>query len=340
MRAYFAEGQNGAKTLNLRSIPPLPRPNPGQVHIAVRAASLNYRDLIVMRGQLHAGGDGDYIPLSDAAGEVVAVGEGVWRCAPGDRVALTFNPDWISGEWEPSPGAGGRGGGAHGLPGVLCEEVMVDQQEVVKLADYLSMEEGACLPCAAVTAWTALCGPAPLLPGQTVLVQGTGGVSLLALQFARLFGARVVAITSSKEKADLLRQHGAESVIDYVAKPDWEKSVLEATGGRGVDVVVELGGADTLGRSIAATRYMGRISLVGLLTGLPRADDSTFLRAVSTHVIRVGSRADFTAMLRAMELHRPHPVIDSIYPFDEAQAALERLQSRSHVGKIVISLAT
>lgn len=310
----------------------------GQVIIAVRAVSLNYRDLLVLAGS-HGGQSAPYIPLSDAAGEVVAVGDGVWRCAIGDRVALTFNPDWIAGAWEPSPGAGGRGGGAAGLPGVLREKMRVDQSEVVKLPDYLTYEEAACLPCAGVTAWRALCGASPLLPGEIVLVQGTGGVSLFALQFARLFGARVIATTSSPEKAELLSGLGAETVIDRSVQAEWHKAVLAATDGIGVDLVVEVGGAGTLGKSLATTRQMGRISLVGLLEGLPVSGDSTFPRGVGTDVIRVGSRADFSAMLRAMAAHQVHPVIDETFGFDDAQAALDRLRSRGHVGKIVITLA-
>jgi len=333
MKAYVLEGLTGIGALTpvQRAVPVMRGPD--DVRVRIVAASLNARDLAVAAGAFAAMTAPDLIPLSDGAGEVVDCGPGVWRVRPGDRVALTFNPDWIGGAWEPSPGALGRGGG---IQGVLCEEVVIDQRELVRLPDHLSFEEGACLPCAGVTAWTALRDVAPLLPGETVLIQGTGGVSRLALMFAKVAGARVIGIASSAEKAALMTADGADHVIDRIHETDWDQAAVEASKG-GVDLVIDVGGAATQARSVGALRQGGRLAIVGMMTGLPAGDGGAgFMKGARQSVIRVGSRQDFEAMLRCIDLHRLRPPIDRVFPFDQAREALAYLASAAHAGKVVI----
>ena len=243
MKAFVARTLDGIDSLALVELPAPGPLAPGQIRVAMRAASVNYRDLLVLSGALRSVTLPDLIPCSDGVGEVIEVASEVWRVRVGDRVALTFNPDWIGGPWQASPGAAGRGGAIHG---VMREELVVNQQEAVLLPPSLSFEEGATLPCAGVTAWHALCAAAPLLPGMTVLLQGAGGVSLFALQFAKLFGARVIITSSSPERCDLLKRLGADETIDYRVHPDWNAVVRKLTNGAGVDLTVEVGGAETI----------------------------------------------------------------------------------------------
>jgi NADPH:quinone reductase-like Zn-dependent oxidoreductase len=332
MRAYILDSTKGLNGLTIHEVPALGPLGPGQVRITVRAASINYRDLLVVSGAM--GQTSNLVPGSDAAGEVIEVGSDVWRFKRGDRVILTFNPDWIGGEWRPSPRAGGRGGPP--VSGVMVEEIIADQSELVALPAHLSFGEGAALPCAGVTAWHALCGASPLLPGMSVLLQGGGGVSLFALQFAKLFGARVIITSSSPDRCGRLKQLGADETIDYRAIPDWEAKVRALTGGQGVDLTIDVGGAATIEQSLASTRAGGRVTLVGLLSGQPQITTSLFAASVDITPIRVGSRADLENLCRAINLHQTHPVIDSIYPFDQLADALRHLQSGQHMGKIVI----
>ena len=333
MKAFVAPTLNGVDSLVMRDIPAPGALSPGQIRVALRAASVNYRDLLVLSGQLRSVTLPELIPCSDGAGEVVEVAAGVARVKVGDRVALTFNPDWIGGPYQQSPGAAGRGGA---IQGVMCEELAVSQHEAVILPRHLSFEEGATLPCAAVTAWHALCVAAPLLPGMTVLLQGGGGVSLFALQLAKLFGARVIIISSSPERCARLKSLGADETIDYRAQPEWSSVVRKLTNGAGVDLTIDVGGADTMDQALASTRMGGRLAPVGLLTGRPKTSALTGYVGADITPIRVGSRQDFEAMNCAIGFHEVRPVIDSRYPFEQLPDALRHLQTGRHLGKIAI----
>ncbi len=331
MKAFISRTLSGIDSLVLEEVPSPGPLGPGQVRIALRAASVNYRDLLVLSGALASVTLPELIPCSDGAGEVVEVAPDVGRVRVGDRVALTFNPDWIGGPWEPSRGGAGRGGG---IQGVMRQEIVVHQQETVLIPAHLSFAEGASLPCAAVTAWHALCAGRALLPGMTVLLQGGGGVSLFALQFAKLFGARVIHVSSSAERCARLKSLGADETLDYRANPKWSAAVRELTGG-GADLTIDIGGADTIEQSLAATRMFGRVALVGRLSGrasvVPMGSSYAELYPVA-----VGSRQDFEAMNRAIAFHEVRPVIDSRFEFAQLPAALRRLESGRHMGKIVI----
>jgi NADPH:quinone reductase-like Zn-dependent oxidoreductase len=311
-----------------------PRPGPGQALVRMRAASLNFRDLAIIRGQYMMGPlPNDLVPLSDGAGEVVDVGPGVSRVAVGDRVAGIFMQSWMGGDMEPQHGLSALGGAVHG---VLAEYAVFSADGLVKLPEHLSFEEGATLPCAAVTAWNALYGLKPLLPGQTVL--GTGGVSIFALQLAHAAGARVIATSSSDEKRARAKALGAADTINYRRHEDWNGPVRELTGGLGVDHVVEVGGPGTLQRSILSTRLGGVVSLIGVLTHGEINPLSILGGGVIVRGVFVGSRHMFEAMNRAMMLHKIKPVIDRVFAFEDARAAYRHMQGATHVGKIVITI--
>ncbi|HUB14896.1 MAG TPA: NAD(P)-dependent alcohol dehydrogenase [Acetobacteraceae bacterium] len=314
-----------------------PRPGPGQVLVRMRAASLNYRDLMVVSGRYARGAPlPDLVPLSDGAGEVAEIGAGVTRVKPGDRVAAIFMQTWIGGDIEPDHVASSLGGAIHG---VLAEYAVFSQDGVVKLPEHLSFEEGATLPCAAVTAWNALYGGRPLRVGESVLVLGTGGVSIFALQIARAAGARVIATSSGDGKLTQARTLGATDGVNYREHPEWQEEVLKLTAGRGVDHVIEVGGAGTLPRSIAAARQGGQVHQIGVLTGGGMIDPSISMRkGLILRGIYVGSRQMFEAMNRAFELHRIVPVIDRVFGFEEAMDAYRHLESQKHVGKVVIRI--
>jgi NADPH:quinone reductase-like Zn-dependent oxidoreductase len=316
-----------------------PRPGRGQALVRMRAASLNYRDLMVVSGHYGRGtARANLVPLSDGAGEVIAVGPDVTRVKPGDRVAGIFMQSWTGGEISAADGASAMGGG---IDGVLAEEVVFEESGLVHLPAHLSFEEGATLPCAAVTAWNALYGLRPVQAGQSVLLLGTGGVSIFALQFAHAAGARVIATSSSDQKLAKAKSLGASDGINYKTTPEWQESVRTLTGGRGVDHVVEVGGAGTLPRSIQATRMGGTISVIGGLSGSAgEINPSAIIRHnVTLRGVYVGSRELFEAMNRAISLHKLRPVIDRTFPFKEAKAAYRHLQSQTHLGKVVITVA-
>jgi NADPH:quinone reductase-like Zn-dependent oxidoreductase len=314
---------------------PDPRPGPGQVLLRMRAFSLNYRDLLVVKGQYNPKLRLPLVPLSDGVGEVAAVGDGVTRVKVGDRVAGLFMQRWTAGPLTDAAARSALGGG--GLDGVLAEQVVLDQDGVIPVPAHLTDEEAATLPCAALTAWHALITEGRLKPGDTVLTQGTGGVSLFAVQFARLAGARVIATSSSDAKLRRVRELGASDGINYKTNPDWEERVRELTGGVGVDHVVEVGGAGTLGKSLRAVRTAGTISLIGVLSGGGQVNPMPILmKSVRVQGIYVGSREMFEAMNRAVALHQLRPVVDRVFPMAEIKEALRYLESGSHFGKVCL----
>ena len=306
MKCYVIPSPKGIDSLTLAERPD-PTPGPRQVLVRVRATSLNYRDLITVEGKYaRSAPKPDLIPLSDGAGEIDAAAQ-----------------------------ASAMGGA---IDGMLTELAVLEEDGVVKLPQHLSFEEGATLPCAGVTAWHALVEVGSIKAGDTVLVLGSGGVSIFALQFAKMFGARVLATSGSKAKAERLKTMGAEAVVDYRAMPEWDQEITKLTGGRGVDITVEVGGAGTLPRSFMATRAAGRIAVIGLLTG-PGAqiDPMPILRRnLRVQGLYVGNRQMFEAMNRAIEASGLKPVIDKVFPFAEAKDAYRHLKSQNHFGKVVI----
>ncbi|HZF15114.1 MAG TPA: NAD(P)-dependent alcohol dehydrogenase [Steroidobacteraceae bacterium] len=338
MKAY--EVPAGARSLDdLKLVErPDPKAGPGQILVRVRATALNYRDLLVVQGMYFSGAAGENtIALSDGAGEVIAIGSGVNRFKVGDRAAGTFFRNWIDG--PPAPDAR-PSLGAIGIDGMLAEFAVLDQNDAVIIPSHLSFEEAATLPCAGVTAWNALHTIGNIRSGQTVLAIGTGGVSMFAVQFGRAAGARVIITSSSDDKLARAQALGAHILINYQRTPDWDAEVLKATGGRGADCVVEVGGAGTLARSMKSVAYAGRIALIGFVAG-PQGDTAPqplMRKGASIHGIFVGSRANFEAMNAAIEVNGIKPVIDRVFPFAEAPAAYRHLKSGAHFGKVVIRL--
>lgn len=314
-----------------------PVAGPGQVALRMRAASLNYRDLLMVLGRYDPRQRLPLIPCSDGVGEVVSVGEGVARVKIGDRVSPIFAQRWIGGEPTRDKLRSTLGGP---LDGTLAEGMALDAEGVVRVPDHLTDEEAATLPCAGVTAWNALVTYGRVTAGDTVLVLGTGGVSLFALQFGTLLGARVIVTSSSDEKLERAMALGAWKVINYAATPEWGREARAMAGGEGVDLVVEVGGAGTLAQSVAAVRFGGRISLIGNLAGAKSEINliPLFMRQIRVQGILVGSRKDFEAMNRAIEAHGLHPPVSRIHPMEEARAAFEHMTARDHFGKIAVSI--
>jgi NADPH:quinone reductase-like Zn-dependent oxidoreductase len=276
------------------------------------------------------------VPLSDGAGEVLETGAGVDRFRPGDRVMGIFLQSWLAGPYRERHGASALGGA---VDGVLSEYAVFAQDGLVRVPDHLDWAEAATLPCAAVTAWNALFPAGGVRAGQTVLTLGSGGVSIFALQFAKMAGAEVIATTSAEDKAERLQEMGARQLINYLETPSWGKVAREMTGGEGVDCVVEVGGAGTLEQSLRAVRAGGVVSLIGLLAGPGEFNTNwVFMKALKLHGIYVGSREMFEEMNRAIEVTQLRPVVDRVFPFDEAKAALQHLESGAHFGKVVISI--
>jgi NADPH:quinone reductase-like Zn-dependent oxidoreductase len=334
MRAY--QLPKGGAIENLVKVDlPQPKPAHRQVLIKVHACSLNFRDLAIVLGRYRMAVKPDVVPLSDGAGEVVEVGPGVTRVKVGDRVAGNFHQRWVGG--QAGPDAQALGGP---IDGMLREFAVLEEDGVVKLPAHLSYQEGACLPCAGVTAWNALVEHGRLIAGQSVLVQGTGGVSIFALQFARLLGAEVIATSSSDAKLERAKKLGARAGVNYKTTPEWDKAVVELTGGVGVDQVVEVGGAGTLAKSLGSIRVGGKISMIGVLTGAADLNPMLIMgKRANVQGISVGSTQMFEAMNRAIAVGQSKPVIDKVFGFDETPAAFHHLQSAQHFGKIAIDLA-
>jgi NADPH:quinone reductase-like Zn-dependent oxidoreductase len=335
MRVLVLEGEPGIDHLHVVERPEA-EPAPGQVAVTMKAASLNYRDLATVESPMIKGRL-PLVPLSDGCGVVSAIGEGVTRVAVGDRVAPLFFQGWMGGEPTPSALATALGGA---LDGVARQQVVLSQEGVSKVPAALSDEEAACLPCAGLTAWRALMVEGHVKPGDVVLAQGTGGVSIFALQFAKAAGATVIITSSSDEKLERAKALGADHTINYRSEPDWAKAARRLTGGRGVDHVVEVGGAGTFQQSIQAIRLGGHIGVVGVLSGAVKdlSVAAIFGANAKIHGVTVGSREHFEAMCRGIEATGVRPVVDKRYALGEAKAAFHAMKAGEHFGKIVLAL--
>lgn len=324
-------GPSGLRQVEL----PSPVPGHGEVRVRMRAVSLNFRDLGATRRERPGNLPLPFTVCSDGAGEVEAVGDGVTQWQPGDRVMPTFFEGWMDGGMMHEVMKTARGGA---LPGVLAEQVVVKEQGLVRMPEGWSFEEAATLPCAGLTAWNALVGHGKVKAGDVVLTLGTGGVSVFALQFAKMHGARVIITSSSDAKLAQARALGADETINYRAVPEWEREVFRLTQKRGADHVIELGGAGTLQKSLDAVRYGGRISLIGVLTGFEGLVNPwpVIARSVTLQGIYVGSRALFQDMVRAVSQNGVKPVLDRVFAFDEAQEAFGHMAAGAHFGKIVV----
>jgi NADPH:quinone reductase-like Zn-dependent oxidoreductase len=313
-----------------------PEPGPGEVLLQVKAASINYRDLVVpLRGYGSFTGTLPLVPISDGVGEVVEIGAGVNRVATGDRACPMFMQKWIAGEPDLARITSTLGGP---IDGVMQEYIVVNEEGLAKIPEYLTDEEAATLPCAALTAWSALVTEGDVKAGDTLLVQGTGGVSLFALQFAKLLGAKVIVISSSDDKLKRVAALGADEGINYTNVPEWGKAVKKLTRGEGVDHIVEVGGEKTLPQSLRVIRPGGTISMIGVLSGVNMGVSLGLIvtRKVRLQGITVGHRDSFEAMARAIGQHQVKPVIDRVFAFEELKEAMEYLRQGKHFGKICI----
>jgi NADPH:quinone reductase-like Zn-dependent oxidoreductase len=336
LKCYELQGPGGADELALVD-KPMPTPGPGEVLVRLKAATLNYRDLLTVKGGYGSRQKFPLVPVSDGAGVVEAIGPGVRAFAPGDRVIGSFFESWISGEPSEAKMRAALGGA---VDGVLAEYRIFPAQALVRTPAHLSDVEAAALPCAGVTAWSAVVKLGEVKPGQTVLTQGTGGVSLFALQFAKMCGARVIATSSSDAKIERLKMLGADLTLNYKDTPDWGKKVRELSGS-GVDLVVEVGGTGTLNESIRATRIGGTIAFIGVLAGPPPPELRISLMVMQQQRLQgvtVGSVEDLQALVHAITINRMKPVIDKTFSFDQAKEAFSYLASGAHFGKVAIAL--
>jgi len=329
MKAFeVAQGSTSLEGLK-RTERPMPSPGAGQVLVRMRAASLNYRDLAVVTGKYFGGPvSRGLIPLSDGAGEVEDVGDGVQRFSRGDRVVATFT------QGSPPAALGSP------LDGTLAEFAVFPESGLLPIPGHLSFEEAATLPCAGVTAWNALMEGKVVRPGDTVLTLGTGGVSILALQLAKLAGAYVVITSSSDEKLERAKRLGADAVVNYRRHPEWAEQVLELTGRRGADHIVEIGGAGTLPQSFQAVAHRGEIVLIGVLTPPPANLNPHALmpKSATLRGVFVGDTPMLESLLRAIDVNRLRPVIDEVFEFDAAPEAYRKLAAAAHFGKLVIRI--
>jgi len=316
---------------------PTPQPGPGQVLVRIKAATLNYRDLLTIKGGYGSRQKFPLIPVSDGAGVVEAAGAGVREFAPGVRVVGSFFETWISGEPSAAKIQGALGSA---VDGVLAEYRVFPSQALVRTPDHLTDVEAAALPCAGLTAWSAVVKLGGVKAGQTVLTQGTGGVSIFALQFAKMCGARVIATSSSDAKLERLKSLGADVTINYRTVPDWGRMARELAG-QGVDLVVEVGGVGTLNESIRAIRIGGTIAFIGVLAGPPPTELRLPLMVMQQQRLQgvtVGSVEDLQAMCDAIAINKMKPVIDKTFPFDQAAEAFRYMASGSHFGKVAIAV--
>lgn len=336
MKAWEIVSDGGVDALHLADRP-MPEAGHGELLVRIAASSINYRDLSTIENPTARNLPYPTVPNSDGAGEVVAVGPGVTRFQEGDRVMGCFFQDWEAGGITPQAMASALGGA---VDGVLAEYVVLKEGGAVRVPDHLDFAAAATLPCAAVTAWHALTMPTPVKPGETVLLLGTGGVSVFAQQFCAMIGARTIVTSSSDDKLQRIRALGAGDTVNYKTTPEWDAAVRELTGGAGVDRVVEVGGPGTLEKSIAAVRVGGQISLIGVLTGAGGqvVPTDVMRKSLTVRGIYVGSRRMFEEMTRAIALHGLAPVIDETFAFDDAKAAYHRMRGAGHFGKLVIRM--
>jgi len=337
MRALNVAAPWGADNLKVVDAPG-PAPGPGQVLVRMKAVSLNYRDMLMINGLYSRGSsatDDVITPFSDGCGVVEAVGAGVTRVAVGDRVATLFFQNWTSGRPTLEKLSSALG---FPIPGAGRELAVFSQEGVSKVPAFLTDQQVACLPCAALTAWRGLFEDARLEPGDTVVLQGTGGVSIFGLQFAKAAGYRTAVTSSSDEKLARAKAMGAEHLINYRTTPDWAKAVREATGGVGADFIMEVGGAGTIQQSLRAVRIGGHIAVIGVVAGAGEGVNPGVLIGNSARLqgLSVGSREMFEAMCRALDLHRISPVVDKVFPWTEAGAAFAAMAAGEHFGKIVL----
>lgn len=335
MRAYEIQQAFGIENLK-QAERPTPEPGPGELRVGIRAISLNFRDLMMVRGHYNPRQPLPLVPCSDGAGVVEAVGEGVTGVAVGDRVMPCFHQAWPGGEIDPGIHAHTLGGP---VDGVLAEEVLVRAEAVVPTPGFLTDAEAACLPCAGVTAFSALFTQGRVRPGDTVLVLGTGGVSIFALQLARAAGCRVVVTSSSEEKLARAKELGAWATVNYREQPDWHKAVRKLTGGRGVDLVVEVGGAGTLEKSLKSARTGGCLAIIGVLSGVQDQVNvlPVLMQRLRLEGVFVGSREDHRALARFLEVQQIRPVVDQTFPFEEAPEAFRCMEAAGHFGKLVVT---
>jgi NADPH:quinone reductase-like Zn-dependent oxidoreductase len=337
-KRYQIDGDFGIGSLNMKDAT-VSALSAHQVRINIKATSINYRDLLICKGLYNPNLKKPAVPLSDGAGEIVEIGTAVKRAKVGDRVMGAFMPRWISGAPSEELIRLALGGG--GDEGMLSQYVDLHEESVVQIPAHLSFEEAATLPCAAVTAWHALFEDDCLKPGQTVLTQGTGGVSLFAIQFAQAAGAHLISTSGSDEKIARLKTMGVTNTINYKEKSGWGKETLKLTGMKGVDHIVEVGGGGTLGESFKAVKIGGHIALIGVLSG-PQSEVNPMMilmKAIRLQGVYVGSRSMFEAMNASISLHKIKPIIDRVFDFDDAQNALRYMESAQHFGKIVIRVS-
>ena len=336
MKAYELHATKDGLSLTLNDNRAKLEPGHGEVLVRVHAVSLNYRDLLIADGMYGSGTKANVIPLSDGAGEISAVGQGVTSLQVGDRVTGAFFPYWTAGDISEAAVTSSLGGPVDGM---LSEYVVLPESAALKFAHHLSYEEAATLPCAALTAWNALVDIGRINAGHTVLLQGTGGVSIFALQFAHAMGAKVIQTSSSDDKLERVRQMGAHHTINYRDTPEWSQEVLRLTDGRGVDLVVEVGGAGTLEQSLQAVRVGGTVATIGLVSGVGHINPLPLIpRAIRLNGVYVGSHAMFATMNNAISAHQLIPIIDRVFRFEQAADAYAWLRSGSHFGKVVISV--
>jgi NADPH:quinone reductase-like Zn-dependent oxidoreductase len=334
MRAYEIVSGGGVDALALNDRQS-PQPGTYEILVSLRASSINYRDLSTIEDPIARGIEFPRIPNSDGAGEVIGVGAGVSRFKTGDRVAGCFFQNWSDGRISAEAMASALGGA---IDGVLAEQVVLSEAGVVHIPAHMSFEEASALPCAGLTAWNCLVEQGGLKAGNTALFLGTGGVSIIGLQIAKMMGARAIITSSSDEKLARAKDLGADEMINYRQNPAWEKQVLEMTNGSGVDVTIETGGGGTLEKTMEATRVGGTISLIGVLTDGMINPTTVMRKSIRLQGVYVGNRRMFEDMNSAFALNKIHPVIDRTFDFDDARSAYHTMRAAGHFGKLVVKV--